>query len=137
MRYQSSLPKAAELTARIKAIAFERRRFGYRLVHQMLRREGFNVNHKKVYRLFRDAGLAVRKRKRRKGIMLERQPLLLPEMPNHTWSMDFVMDSLASARRIKCLSIVDDFTKEFLDIPVGYGISGENVTRTLDSIAAF
>lgn len=137
LRYQSSSPDEAELTLRIKAIAFERRRFGYRRVHQMLRREGVNVNHKKVYRLYRDAGLAVRKRKRRKGIMVERHPLLLPKMPNHTWSMEFVMDSLASARRIKCLTIVDDFTKECLDIPVGHGISGEQVTRTLDSIAAF
>lgn len=89
-----------------------------------MRRDGINVNHKKVYRLYRDAGLAVRKRKRRKGIMVERQPLLLPEMPNHTWSMDFVMDSLANGRRIKCLTIVDDFSKECLGIPVANGTSG-------------
>jgi len=95
------------------------------------------VNHKKVYRLYREAGLAVRKRKRRKGVMVERQPLVLPDAPNHTWSMDFVMDSLVSGRRIKCLTIVDDFTKECLDIPVAMGISGEQVVRTLDGIAAF
>src|SRR5690554_7161609 len=76
-------------------------RFGYRRVHQLLRREGAEVNHKKVYRLYREAGLAVRKRKRRKGVMVERQPLVLPDAPNHTWSMDFVMDSLANGRRIK------------------------------------
>ena len=95
------------------------------------------VNHKKVYRLYREAGLAVRKRKRRKGVMVERQPLVLPDAPNHTWSMDFVMDSLANGRRIKCLTIVNDFTKECLDIPVAMGISGEQVVRTLDGIAAF
>ena len=79
MRYQSQRsPEERELTERIKAIAFERRRFGYRRVHQLLRREGAEVNHKKVYRLYREAGLAVRKRKRRKGVMVERQPLVLP-----------------------------------------------------------
>ena len=103
----------------------------------MLRREGLQVNHKKVYRLYSEAGLGVRKRRRRKGIMVERQPLLLPEAPNHTWSMDFVMDALANGRRIKCLTIVDDFTKECLDIPVAAGISGPQVARTLDAIAAF
>ena len=69
--------------------------------------------------------------------MVERQPLSLPVRPNHTWSMDFVMDSLCHGRRIKCLTLVDDFTKECLDIPVAHGISGEQVVRTLDSIAAF
>ncbi len=72
----------AELTERIRDIALERRRFGYRRVHQLLRREGIEVNHKKVYRLYRKAGLAVRKRKRRKGVMLERQPLTLPAQPH-------------------------------------------------------
>lgn len=118
------------LTERISELAHERRRFGYRRVHQLLRREGIDVNHKKVYRLYREAGLAVPKRKRRKGIAMERQPLVLPEAPNQTWSMDFVMDALACGRRIKCLTIVDDFTKECLDIPVANGISGDQVART-------
>jgi putative transposase len=125
------------LSERITELAHERRRFGYRRVHQLLRREGIDVNHKKVYRLYREAGLAVPKRKRRKGIAMERQPLVLPEAPNQTWSMDFVMDALACGRRIKCLTIVDDFTKECLDIPVANGISGDQVARTLDAIAAF
>ncbi|SFC41171.1 HTH-like domain-containing protein [Microbulbifer thermotolerans] len=114
MRYQSKKATESELAERIKEIALERRRFGYRRVHQMLRREGLKVNHKKVYRLYHEAGLAVRKRRRRKGVMVERQPLSLPETPNHTWSMDFVMDAPASGRRIKCLTIVDDFRKESL-----------------------
>ena len=138
MRYQSQRsPQEQALKERIKSIALERRRFGYRRVHQLLRREGTEVNHKRVYRLYREAGLAVRKRKRRKGVMVERQPLLLPNRPNHTWSMDFVMDSLSVGRRIKCLTIVDDFTKECLDIPVAHGISGDQVARILESIAAF
>ncbi|MGI2933680.1 integrase catalytic domain-containing protein, partial [Vibrio fluvialis] len=67
----------------------------------------------------------------------EREPLLLPSVPNHTWSMDFVMDALSNGRRIKCLTIVDDYTKESLDIPVATGISGDEVVITLESIAAF
>lgn len=138
MRYQSQCSREEHvLKERIKDLALERRRFGYRRVHQLLRREGTQVNHKKVYRLYREAGLAVRQRKRRKGVMLERQPLRLPASANHTWSMDFVMDALAHGRRIKCLTIVDDFTKECLDIPVAHGISGEQVIRTLECIAAF
>uniref|UniRef100_I1XGN0 Transposase n=1 Tax=Methylophaga nitratireducenticrescens TaxID=754476 RepID=I1XGN0_METNJ len=133
MRYQSQSTQETDLVQRIKAIAFE----GYRRVYQLLRREGRHVNHKKVYRLYREAGLAVRKRKRRKGLMVGRQPLLLPDSPNHTWSMDFVMDSLAHGRRMKCLTIVDDFSKECLDIPIAHGISGEQVARTLNTIAAF
>lgn len=69
--------------------------------------------------------------------MIERQPLTLPDRLNHTWSMDFVMDALAHGRRIKCLTIVDDFTNECLDIPVAHEISGDQVVRTLDGIAAF
>jgi len=136
--YRSTVAASdSALCERITELAHERRRFGYRRVHQLLRREGVDVNHKKVYRLYREAGLAVPKRKRRKGIAMERQPLVLPEAPNQTWSMDFVMDSLACGRRIKCLTIVDDFTKECLDIPVANGISGDQVARTLNAIAAF
>ncbi|PVY78800.1 putative transposase [Tamilnaduibacter salinus] len=136
--YRSTVSQSdVTLCERISALAYERRRFGYRRVHQLLRREGIHVNHKKVYRLYRDAGLAVPKRKRRKGVAVERQPLVLPEAANQTWSMDFVMDALASGRRIKCLTIVDDFTKECLDIPVASGICGDQVVRTLEAIAAF
>ncbi|KUJ82701.1 transposase, partial [Microbulbifer sp. ZGT114] len=137
MRYQPQKAVESNLSERIKAIALERRRFGYRRVHQMLRREGLHVNHKKVYRLYIQAGLAVRKRPKRKGVMVEPQPLELPEAPNEVWSMDFVMDAEANGRRIKCLTIVDDCTKECLDIPVARGISGLQVARTLDAIAAF
>lgn len=138
MRYQSAVKtEDRELQIRIKELALERRRFGYRRIHCLLRREGFEVNHKRVYRLYREAGLIVSKRKRRKSLSVEREPLVLPSMPNHTWSMDFVMDALSSGRRIKCLTIVDDYTKECLDIPVATGISGDEVVRALEKIAAF
>lgn len=136
--YQSSRQSVdAGLSERIQTLANERRRFGYRRVHQLLRREGVTVNHKKVYRLYREANLAVPKRKRRKGIAIERQPLVQPEGPNRTWSMDFVMDAMACGRRLKCLTVVDDYTKECLDIAVARGISGDEVTRILEAVAAF
>lgn len=134
-------PKRPEMDSDIKQrlteLAQERRRFGYRRLHAMLRREGFDVNHKRIYRLYSESGLAVKRRKKRKGIAVERQPLVLPDSPNETWSMDFVMDSLSDGRRLKTLTIVDDFTKESLDIAVARSITGEHVTRILDSIAQF
>ena len=99
--------------------------------------EGLLVNHKRVYRLYHLNGLGVKRRRRRKGLATERLPLLRPAAPNLTWSMDFVMDALATGRRIKCLTCVDDFTKECLTVTVAFGISGVQVTRILDSIALF
>jgi putative transposase len=90
-----------------------------------------------VYRLYHLSGLGVKRRRRRKGLATERLPLLRPTAPNLTWSMDFVMDALATGRRIKCLTCVDDFTKECLTITAAFGISGVQVTRILDSIALF
>ncbi|HHX8576111.1 TPA: IS3 family transposase [Vibrio alginolyticus] len=138
LRYQPQANREDDkLQARIKELALERRRFGYRRIHRLLKREGFDVNHKRVYRLYCELGLTVSKRRRRKSQCVEREPLLLPSVPNHTWSMDFVMDALSNGRRIKCLTIVDDYTKECLDIPVAKGISGDEVVITLESIAAF
>jgi len=81
--------------------------------------------------------LALERRRRSKGLATERFTLLRPDAPNLTWSMDFVMDALANGRRIKCLTCVDDFTKECLTITAAFGISGVQVTRILDSIALF
>ena len=137
-RYEAQRPAAdAHLSGRITELALERRRFGYRRIWQLLRREGLLVNHKRVYRLYHLNGLGVKRRRRRKGLATERLPLLRPAAPNMTWSMDFVMDALASGRRIKCLTCVDDFTKECLTVTVAFGISGVQVTRILDSIALF
>ncbi|KDF44958.1 hypothetical protein AE42_01645 [Enterobacter kobei] len=118
-------------------MALECRRFGYHRIWQLLRREGFHVNHKRVYRLCHLSGLGVKRRRRRKGLTTERLPLLRPAAPNLTWSMDFVIDALATGRRIKCLTCVDDFTKECLTIITAFAISGVQVTRILDSIALF
>jgi putative transposase len=130
-------PVNQELAQRILGFAAERRRFGYRRIHALLRREGWPANHKRVFRLYRDAGLAVRRRKRRRGVTVPRRPLALPAGPNQVWSMDFVMDALSNGRRLKCLNIVDDFTKEAIDIVVDHSITGAYVTRILERAALF
>jgi len=138
LRYQSRLPEQdGTLSSRIIELAQERRRFGYRRIHALLRREGIEVNHKRVYRLYRAAELAVKRRKRRKGVMVPREPLTLPVRRNEVWSMDFVMDSLANGRRLKVLTVVDDCTKEAVNLVADFGISGHYVTRILDQVARF
>lgn len=137
LRYRARPETNKQLHERIVSLAGQRRRFGYRRIHILLEREGWHINVKRVYRLYRDAGLAVRKRSRKRIGLTERVPLLLPETPNHTWSMDFVHDGLADGRRIRCLNVVDDFTKESIVIEVDTSISGERVTRVLDGIAEF
>ena len=116
------------LGERIHAIAMERRRFGYRRVHDMLRIELPGTNHKKVFRLYREQGLAVRKRNKGKKVRGERTPLVVATRVNQTWSMDFVSDSLANCRRIKCLTIADDFTHECIDIAVDLSMPGAYVS---------
>lgn len=123
------------LRARLVELAHERRRFGYRRLHAMIEREGIQANHKRVHRLYREAGLAVRRRRRRHGAMIEREQLALPSGPNQVWSIDFVMDALSNGRRLKCLTVVDDFTKEAVDIIVDHGISGLYVARALEQAA--
>lgn len=123
------------LQERIIELAAERRRFGYRRIHVLLRREGRLANVKRVHRLYRAARLQVQRRKRARRAAVERTPLLLPCAPNQVWSMDFVMDALHNGRRLKCLTIVDDFTKEAIDIAVDHGVCGLAVTRALDRAA--
>lgn len=138
LAYQSKSDAAnAGLSVRIGELAAERRRFGYRRIHALLRREGACANHKRVYRLYRAAGLAVQRRRKHRRTGLERQPLLLPWAPNQVWSMDFVMDALDSGRRLKCLTLVDDFTKEAIEIVPDHSIPGMYVTRVLDRVGQF
>lgn len=126
-----------ELGNKIVEIAHARRRFGYRRIHDLLRPEYPGVNHKRVYRLYSAANLAVRKRKKIKRPASQRVPLHLARTVNEVWSMDFVSDSLANGRRLKCLTVADDFSHECVDIAVDYGIGGEYVTRLLDRAALF
>ncbi|HET6397298.1 MAG TPA: IS3 family transposase [Pseudoxanthomonas sp.] len=130
-------PATQALSARIIELAQIRRRFGYRRLHDLLRPEFPDVNHKKVYRLYSEASLAVRRRKKVKRPPLERQPLAIAKAPNQVWSMDFVSDARANARRLKCLTVADDFTHECVDITVDHGIGGAYVVRVLDQAACF
>jgi putative transposase len=126
-----------DLGERIVDIAHVRRRFGYRRIHDLLRSEFPGVNHNRVYRLYKNANLAVRRRKKVKRPPNERVPLQIARKVNDVWSMDFVSDSLSNGRRIKCLTVADDFSHECVDIAVDFGISGQYVTRLLDQAAIF
>jgi putative transposase len=116
MHYQATPEtKNVEVRARMMALAEERRRFGYRRIHVMLRREGQCVNVKRLYRLYRLERLQVQRRRKRHGVAVEQRPLTIPQAPNQVWSIDFVSDSLETGRRLKLLTIVDDFTKEAIE----------------------
>ena len=119
-----------DLSGKIVEIAHARRRFGYRRMHDLLRPEFPGVNHKRVYRLYSKANLAVRRRKKTRRPASERVPLQIARNVNEVWSMDFVSDSLANARRIKCLTVADDLSHEYVDIAVDWGISGDYVTQS-------
>ena len=129
-----------ELRQEIVAVAHQRRRWGYRMIHDALRPKYPNINHKRVYRLYTAEGLSIRRRKKTKRIG-ERVPLVAALTVNQTWSMDFVSDAInrpgAVSRRIKCLTVADDFTRECVDITADFGIGGEYVTRLLDRAATF
>ena len=106
MIYRSEAdPAIRVLVQRIVELAAERRRYGYRRIHMLLRREDHLANHKRALRLYQEAGLADRRCKPCRGVTVERQPLALPQGPNQVWSMDFVMDALSNGRRLKCLNI--------------------------------
>ncbi|MDP1684478.1 MAG: IS3 family transposase [Hydrogenophaga sp.] len=126
-----------DLHEKIVEIAHVRRRFGYRRIHDLLRPQFPGVNHKRVYRLYRQANLALRRRKKSKRPINERVPLQLARTVNEVWSMDFVSDSLSGGRRLKYLTVADDFSHERVDIVVDFGISGQYVTRVLDRAALF
>jgi putative transposase len=134
-RYQSRRPQCAGLRERIAEIAALKRRYGYRRIHVLLRREGWRVNRKLTYRLYREAGLAVRRRKRKRIGPFERKPLPKPTEANRSWSMDFVSDGLADGRRIRCLAIVDDCTRECVALEVDTSITATRVKAVLERLA--
>jgi putative transposase len=134
-RYRSRRPDSALLRTRIEEIAALKRRYGYRRVYLRLRREGWAVNRKRVYRIYRDAGLAVRRRKRKRIGPFERKPLPKPAAANLSWSMYFVADGLIGGRRLRCLTIVDDCTRECLAIEVDTSITGLRVKGVLERLA--
>jgi len=134
-RYRSSRPDDEGLRQRLRELASQRRRFGYRRLHILLKREGIEVNRKKVYRLYREEGLTVRKRGGRKRALGTRAPMAIPQETNQRWSLDFVSDSLTDGRRFRILAVIDDFSRECLATVVDNSISGIRVARELDAIA--
>jgi putative transposase len=134
-RYRSTRPGDAGLRKRLRELAAERRRFGYRRLHLLLKREGVVVNWKKLYRLYRDERLTVRKRGGRKRALGTRAPMTIPQDANQRWSLDFVADTLIDGRRFRILCVIDDFNRECLATVVDNSLSGERVGRELDQIA--
>ena len=118
-------------------LAAQRRRFGYRRIHALTRREDLAVDCKRVQRIYCEERLQITRRKRRRVVAVERRTLEVPRAPSEVRSIDFVSDSLEHGRRLKCLTIVDDYTKGAIDILVDHGISGEYVTRGLDRVGQF
>jgi len=136
MRYRSRRPEDGGLRQSLKELANERRRFGYRRLHQMLRREGWDVGLKKVRRLYGEERLQVRRRKGRKKAQGVRVPAAIPQGPNQRWSLDFVSDVFAHGRRFRVLGVIDDFTAECLALVADTSLSGVRVARELDAIIA-
>ena len=134
-RYASSRGEDTVVRERLQTLAGERRRFGYRRLHILLRREGIELNHKKLFRIYREERLTVRRRGGRKRALGTRAPMALPQGPDQRWSLDFVSDVLTDGRRFRVLVIVDDFTRECLALIVDTSISGRRVARELDAIA--
>lgn len=136
LRYQPRPDRNAELRARILALAQRHRRYGVGMIHLKLRQAGERVNYKRVERLYGLEQLHIRRRRRKKIPVSERQPLMRPGAANEVWSMDFVFDRVASGRMIKCLVIVDDATHESVAIVPEYTIGGNHLTRILDGICS-
>lgn len=132
--YRSRRPLIAGLQERIAEIAAIKRRYGYRRIYLRLRREGWQVNRKRIYRLYREAGLAVRRRKRKRIGPFERKPLPKPSAVNRSWSMDFVSDGLCDGRKLRCLTIVDDYSRECPAIEVDTSITGRRVAAVLERL---
>lgn len=118
----------------IKAIALERPRFGYRRIHVILRKKGLKINHKKLYRLYKEMGLKVRKRGSRRRAIGPRLTRMKAMEVNQVWSLDFMSDRLADGRKIRLLNIIDEFTRESLKMVVDTSLSGTRVVRELEDL---
>lgn len=132
-RYEPQPDRDTQLRTRLTELARQKPRYGYRRLGILLAREGETVNHKRLLRVYQEAGLAVRRRERKR---LERGRVGMPlwSRPNQEWAIDFVMDSLATGRGIRALTVLDDFTKESPAIEVDNSLSGPRVTRVLDRV---
>jgi putative transposase len=135
-RYQARSHEDGAVRQRLLELAALRKRFGYRRLGLLLRREGMLVKHKRVYRLYREESLGLRRRKRKRLTSEGRGPGEAASGPEQVWSLDFMSDALAPGRRLKLLTVVDTYTRESLAIEVDTSISGERVARVLDRVIA-
>ena len=136
MNYRPRRPDDSLLRQRLRELAAERRRFGYRRLGWLLEREGHVMNRKKLYRLYREEKLMVRRRRGRKRALGTRAPMTLPGAINQRWSLDFVADALSDGRRFRILCVVDDFSRECLATVVDTSLGGVRVVRELDRLTA-
>lgn len=136
IRYRSCRADDGDLRSRLRELAGQRRRFGYRRLHILLRRDGITINRKKTQRLYREEGLTVRRRKGRRRAVGARAPAPVLALPNQRWSLDFVHDQFATGRRFRILNIVDDVTRECLRAVLDTSISGKRVVRELGDLIA-
>ena len=136
MRYRSTRPDDADVRMRLRDLAQQRRRFGYRRLHILLRRDGVLINRKKTQRLYTEEGLTVRKRRSRRRAVGARAAPPVVALPNQRWSLDFVHDQMACGRRFRVLNIVDDVTRECLRAVPDTSISGRRVVRELADLIA-
>lgn len=134
-RYQPVADRNSVLKEKIVALAQRHRRYGAGMIYLKLRQAGEIVNHKRVDRLYAEAGLQVRRRKRKKIPIADRQPLERPQSANQMWSMDFVFDRTAEGRSIKSLTVVDDATHEAVAIVPERAMGGQQLVRILDRLA--
>jgi len=134
VRYQAHAGDDESVRVRLRELAALRKRFGYRRLGVLLRREGVLVNHKRVYRLYREEGLSLRRRKRKRLTSEGRGPGEVAARANEVWSLDFVSDATATSRRLKLLTVVDTYTRESLAIEVDTSIGGERLARVLDRV---
>ena len=136
IRYRARRPDDAQLRSRLRQLAQQRRRFGYRRLHVLLKREGCEVNRKRIQRLYVEEKLQVRRGGGRKRALGTRVPMAVPDRPNARWSLDFAHDQMTDGRRFRILAVVDDCTRECLALVPDTSISGMRVARELDVITA-
>lgn len=133
-RYRSRRKEPDGLRTHLLELAAERPRFGYRRLHVLLVREGWQVNHKRIQRMYREERLVVRRKKRKRVAAMPRKRRELPAAANERWSLNFTSDTLATGRCFRTLNVVDDFTRECVAIEVDTSISGKRVARVLDRV---
>jgi putative transposase len=132
--YQSRKNPQIELRIRIRDLAASRVRYGYRRLHILLLREGWQINHKRVYRIYKQEGLSLRLKSKKKRTSQPRSPMPRPTAPNHIWSMDFMADRLANGRQIRLLTLVDNFSRESPAIEVDFSLNGKRVVEVLEHL---